>query len=161
MACEHGRPADVQHLVVGDVGTFALDREHHQAVALGAAQQMGMDGQIPMVLEQPALVVADLGQHGGEAREHLDVAARRAAPPPEQAGVVERHEGRPPPSRASAGGLLLKVGVGDARDRASRCCSIASPSPWPRQGLRMYQELRLAVRTVRPPIRRWAWITPR
>ena len=92
MAREHLRPAEMEDLVVGDVGALLLDGEDDQAVALGRAEEMALYRQVPMIEQDPALVIGKLGQQRRAAREHLDLRTLLPAAPPEQAALIEQHQ---------------------------------------------------------------------
>ena len=67
MAREDRRPTEIQNFVVGDVRAFLLNGKDNEAVALGGAQQMGLDRQIAMIRQDQPLVIRDLGRQRGEA----------------------------------------------------------------------------------------------
>ena len=146
MAREQRRAAEVQDLVIGDVGCLLLDREDTRQSPSGGAQQVGLDRQVAMVLEELPLVVGDLGQHARRSRR-----APRSRPPRRSAarGSGVWSSGTRPACghQAERRRVAAEGRVGDARI-AGRVLEHGEPEPLPAQGLRMYQELRLAVRTV-------------
>ena len=119
--------------MIGDVRPLLLDREDHQAVALGCAQQMGLDRQVAMIRQDPPLVCPDLGQDRGEAGQHLEP-GRVTGPPPEEAALVEQPEAglghQAERWRVAAEGRVADAGV------AGRELEHGLPHPLPAQRAR-------------------------